>query len=250
MKAMILAAGIGSRLKPLTDNQPKALIKIDEVTLLEHTINYLKYHGINEIIVNVYHFASEVIHYLKEKNNFGIRIEVSDETGKLLNTGGGLKKAEWFFNNNSPFILTAVDVFTDLNLNDLLEYHKEQKALVTLAVKNRPSTRELLFSAQMLLCGWKSNITSEIKYVSDITHYRYAIAFSGIHVIQPEIFKLVTEEGPFPIIDLYLRLANRHKIVGFVNNNSKWYELGRYENFSRMERELGFKEVINKYNKK
>ncbi len=245
MKAMILAAGEGTRLKPLTDNIPKALLEIKGKPLLEHTINYLKHFGVDEIIINVHHFAEQIIDWLKSKKNFNIRIEISDETDMLLDTGGGLKKASWFFDDDSPFLLTTVDVITNLNLEKLYEFHIKSGALVTLAVKNRPSTREFLFDKDYSLCGWKSNITGERNILVKEDNVKHSIAFSTIHVISPAIFELITEEGPFPVTGLYLRLAKEQIIKGFVHDESFWMEFGRIENIEKAEKSEELEKVLS-----
>jgi NDP-sugar pyrophosphorylase family protein len=233
MKAMILAAGEGTRLKPLTDKIPKALVEVDGKTLLEHTVNFLKHYGVDEIIINAYHRAPQIIEYLNRNNNFNIRIEISDETGLLLNTGGGLKKASWFFDDKSPFFLATVDVITNLNLGSLYKYHCDSNALVTLAVKSRPSTREFMFDKDNQLCGWKNNVTGEKILLKGEEYIRHSLAFSGYHVISPVIFDMITEDGPFSITDLYLRLARSSLINCYIHNDSHWMEFGRLENVSR-----------------
>ena len=164
MKAMILAAGIGSRLRPLTDNRPKCLLEVQSLTLLEHTIRYLIYHGVDAIIINVHHLAGQVISFLNDHDHFGIDIRISDEQDALLDTGGGLRKAGWFFADGQPFFLTASDVITGLNLREMYAFHNERKALATLAVKDRPTTRNLLFDNEDRLCGWLNNQTGETRW--------------------------------------------------------------------------------------
>jgi NDP-sugar pyrophosphorylase family protein len=233
MKAMILAAGKGTRLLPLTEHLPKALIKIQEVPILQHCILYLKFFGVNEIIINVHHHADQIINFLKTNNNFGLRIEISDEREELLDTGGGLYKARWFFGNGDPFFLTTSDVITNLNLEFLYHYHLVNKPLATLAVKQRPSSREFLFDEQYNLCGWHNNMTGETRWTRYTDHPRQ-IAFSTIHVIDPAIFSLITEKGAFSMTDLYLRLASDHMIKGFEHNGSLWFECGRIENLEKL----------------
>jgi len=245
MKAMILAAGEGSRLKPLTDKIPKALVEVKGKTLLEHTINYLKHFGVDEIVINVHHFAEQIVAYLKDKNNFNIRIEISDETDRLLDTGGGLKKASWFFNDKSSFFLTTVDVITNLDLNKLYQFHLKSGALATLAVKKRPSTREFLFDKDYCLCGWKNNLTGEEKLLVSKDAVKYSIAFSTYHVINPVIFKLITEKDTFSMTDLYLRLAKEHTIKGFVHDESFWMEFGRIENIEKAEKSRVLEKAIS-----
>jgi len=244
MKGMILAAGKGTRLRPLTDKIPKALLKVQNKTLLEYSISYLKHYGVNNIIINVHHFADQIINYLKENRNFGIDITISDERDLLMDTGGGLKKASWFFNDNQPFVLMAVDIITDLNLNRIIDHHKKSGSLVSLAVKDRESTRNLLFNDDFRLCGWRSNVTGETKFVGGYGKYSHSIAFSGIHIISPEIFEHIEEEGLFSIIDLYLQLAETQKITGFEHNHSIWMEFGRIHNLKAAEESDEFQKVI------
>jgi len=246
MKAMILAAGKGTRMLPLTGNMPKALIEIQGVPLIEHTILYLKYYGITEIIINIHHHASQIVDFIKNKNNFGLNIEFSDESDLLLDTGGGLYKARHFFNDSQPFVLTSSDVITDLDLNHMLDAHVQKNPLATLAVKHRKSSRDFLFDSDFLLCGWYNNITGESRMIKEVSH-TIKIAFSTIHVINPVIFDLIFERGRFSIIDLYLRLANDHYITGFEHNNSKWFECGRFENLQQLNQCEEIKDIYKKY---
>jgi len=229
MKAMILAAGKGTRMLPLTETRPKALIEVQGVALLEHTIRYLKYYGIDEIILNIHHHAEQIISFIKMKNSFGMRIEFSDESEALLDTGGGLYKARWFFDDDQPFVLTSSDVITNLNLNDLIDFHKKKNPLATLAVKHRKSSRNFIFDQQYLLCGWQNNITGETRMIKEVND-PINIAFSTIHVINPAIFDLFLERGCFSIIDVYLRLASSNMIMGYPHDRSAWFECGRFEN--------------------
>ena len=230
---MILAAGKGTRLLPLTEHLPKALLKVQDVPLLQHCIMYFKFFGITEIIINVHHLADQITEFLAAHNNFGIRIEVSHEQEELLDTGGGLLKARWFFDNNRPFFLATSDVITNLNLEQLYHYHLNNKSLATLAVKQRASTRELIFDDQYNLCGWHNNSTGETRWARPTDHY-HQIAFSTIHVIDPSLFNLVSEHGAFSMTDLYLRLAKDHVIKGFEHNESLWFECGRIENIEKL----------------
>jgi NDP-sugar pyrophosphorylase family protein len=234
MKAMILAAGLGTRLKPLTDTRPKALVELSGRTLLEITLTRLRTFGVTEFIINVYHFADQVIDYLKSKNNFGLRIEVSREQ-VLLDTGGGLKKAAWFFledpkNLDDPFLLHNVDVISTIDFRDMLQFHTEHQALATLAVQSRDSTRQLLFNNDLQLVGRRidnkdSVISSEARNLSSPLH---PLAFSGIHILSPRLLPLLTEDGIFSIIDSYLRLsAQSQKILAFRADQYYWRDLGR-----------------------
>ncbi|MFO7368840.1 MAG: nucleotidyltransferase family protein [Bacteroidales bacterium] len=246
MKAMILAAGKGTRMRPLTDKMPKALLPVQGVALLEHTIRYLKYYGITEIIINVHHHAKQIIDFIEKNNSFGIRIEFSDETDELLDTGGGLYKARWFFDETEPFILTSSDVITDLDLNNLVGFHKKNKPLVSLAVKHRNSSRDFLFDQQYHLCGWHNNVNGETKLIREVAN-PVKIGFSTIHCISPSIFRLITERGCFSIVDSYLRLAVAHTIMGFEHDQSRWIECGRIENYPLLNEEPEIREIYNKY---
>jgi len=228
---MILAAGKGIRLQPLTNSMPKVLLKIGGITMLEHQINYLRYYGTSEIIINVHHFADDIIKFIKYKK-YDFRIEFSDEKEQLLETGGGLKKASWFFDDGKPFILMGADMYTTLNLAELVSYHKKQNPLATLAVKKRKSTREFLVNNKNLLCGWRNNITGEEIRLKNSIQPLENYGFSVIHVLNPEIFNHIKETGAFSMTTLYLRLAKQHPIMAYPCNDAEWYEFGRLENLN------------------
>jgi NDP-sugar pyrophosphorylase family protein len=240
MKAMVFAAGLGTRLRPLTDSRPKALVDVGGCTLLELTIKRLQAFGISEVIVNVHHFADVMIEYLKEKNNFGIRIEVSRED-LLLDTGGGLKKASWFFResgNDEPFIVHNVDVISNIDLQRLLDSHNATRALATLAVQQRSTSRYLLFNDDLQLCGRRAGRGGEPEIVRPAPHLE-ALAFSGIHVLSPRIFDLLDEDGAFSIIPAYLRLgASGEAIRGFRADQYYWRDVGRPEHLAMAADEL------------
>jgi NDP-sugar pyrophosphorylase family protein len=242
MKAMILAAGLGTRLRPLTDNRPKALVEVGGRTLLEITLSRLREFGVREVIINVHHFAEMVVDYLKANDNFGMRIEISREE-VLLDTGGGLKKAAHFFLENSspldePFILHNVDVISTIDLGRMAQFHDERKALATLAVQDRETSRYLLFDQQLRLCGRRSEENQAPELVRPAPQVQ-ALAFSGIHVISPRLFKMMTEEGVFSIITAYLRLAAQgESIVAFRADEYYWRDLGRAENVAQAGRDL------------
>ncbi len=240
MKAMIYAAGLGTRLKPLTDTKPKALIEIHGIPLLEIVIKKLIRSGYDEIIVNVHHHAEQVIDFIKQKASFGIRIEFSDERGLLLETGGGLKKAAWFFDDLKPFLIHNVDVLSDIDLQDMYDCHVKNDSLVTLAVRSRDTSRYLLFNSDNQLCGWENTKTNTKKIVSRNKEDLKPFAFSGIHIINPSVFLLMSEEGYFSIIDVYLRLARKYRITGYNHDKSFWLDLGRKENLIEAEK-LNFK---------
>ena len=234
MKAMILAAGLGTRLRPLTDDRPKALVEVGGRALLEIALVRLNSFGIREVIINVHHFADKIVNYLKVNHNFGMEIAISREDDLLLDTGGGLKKAAYFFPQNSasaeePFILHNVDVISTIDLRRMAQFHFENRALATLAAQDRQTARYLLFDDQLHLCGRKSGADREPELVRHSPHLR-PLAFSGIHVISPRLFSLMTEEGVFSIIAPYLRLAAQgEKILAFRADEYQWRDLGRLD---------------------
>ncbi|HET7440882.1 MAG TPA: nucleotidyltransferase family protein [Terriglobales bacterium] len=238
MKAMVFAAGLGTRLRPLTNDRPKALVEIEGRSLLEITLARLKGFGVREVIVNVHHFAEMVAEYLKAHKNFGMRVEISHEE-VLLDTGGGLKKAAWFFQedgSDEPFIVHNVDVISTIDLRRMVEFHKENEALATLAVKDRETVRYLLFDQNLQLCGRQRDGNPEMVRISAQSQ---ALAFSGIHVISPRIFGLMSEEGVFPILSTYLRLASQgEKILAFRADEYYWRDLGKPENIVQASHDL------------
>lgn len=230
MKAMIFAAGLGTRLRPLTNDKPKALVELGGMPLLEIAIRRLKHFGCKEIIVNVHHFADLIIDFLKKKKHFDIRIEISDERKLLLDTGGGLKKAAWFFDDGKPFLVCNADILTNLDLKRFYEYHLRQEALATLAIRNRDTSRYLLFDENTFeLKGWKNIKTGEVKWCSEKREGIVNRAFSGMHVIDPKMFSMMQEEAVFSIIDVYLSSAKEHRIVGFPHDDTIWLDVGKPE---------------------
>jgi len=247
MRAMILAAGLGTRLRPLTNDRPKALVEVAGRTLLEITLFRLREFGVREVIINVHHFADMVVDYLKKNDNFGMRIEVSHEP-ELLDTGGGLKKAAWFFLENSaggdePFILHNVDVISTIDLGRMAQFHRENQVLATLAVQERETSRYLLFGPQigdqqMQLCGRRAGSEQQPELVRAAREVQ-ALAFSGIHIISPRFLSMMTEEGSFSIIASYLRLASRGEdICAFRADEYYWRDLGRPESVAQAERDF------------
>jgi NDP-sugar pyrophosphorylase family protein len=226
MKAIIFAAGLGTRLKPLTDHCPKALIKLNGRPLLWHSINFLKQSGIDEVVVNVHHFADLMIDYL-QKEDFGIPVLISDESDDLLDTGGGLLKAHKLLGDDSPFIACNVDIISSVDLNKVIDYHNMNHPLATLVVRRRETNRFFMFNENMSLSGWK-NIESGEEIISNKTfHESIPWAFSGIQIISPSIFGLITENGKFSITKLYLRLAENYNIMGFPDSSDFWLDLGK-----------------------
>ena len=242
MRAMVLAAGLGTRLRPLTDDRPKALVEVAGLTLLEITLTRLQSFGVNEAIVNIHHFADMVIDYLKARDNFGMRIEVSRED-VLLDTGGGLKKAAWFFLENTrseaePFLLHNVDVISSIDLGQMIQAHKEKQSLATLAVHKRESSRQLLFDEHGKLCGRRAGRDREPEIVRTATKLE-PLAFSGIHVISPRLLKMISEDGVFSIIDAYLRLAGQGESISvFRADEYYWRDLGKPESVIQATRDL------------
>ena len=225
MKAMIFAAGLGTRLRPLTDNIPKALVKVNSLTMLEITINRLIMFGFDQIIINVHHFADQITAYLIKKQNFGIDVSISDERSQLLDTGGGLLKASYFFDDGKAFLVHNVDIISGIDLQAMYNYHISSGNMATLAVKTRNTERQLLFRTDMLLCG-RINGKTGVKTLMKETDLCLPYAFSGIHIIDPEIFQHVSGKGPFALIDLYLELANNNKIGAYVHEQDEWLDVG------------------------
>jgi len=242
MKAMVLAAGLGTRLRPLTDDRPKALVEVAGRTLLEITLTRLKSFGVSEAIVNVHHFSDMVVAYLKANDNFRMRIELSRED-VLLDTGGGLKKAAWFFresseNGEEAFLLHNVDVLSSIDLAAMLRAHVESQSLVTIAVQKRQSSRQLLFNEHGILCGRIAGREQDEEIVRPARQVE-PLAFCGLHVISPRLFALMTEDGAFSIIDTYLRLASQgEKISAFRADKYYWRDLGKLESVRMAAKDL------------
>lgn len=238
MKAMILAAGMGTRLQPLTLTKPKALVEVNGVPMLEIVIRRVIKYGFNDIIINVHHFADQIIDFLRKNYNFGVSMTISDETDLLLDTGGGLLRARDFFNDGKPFLVHNVDVLTNINLTELYNYHAQHKSLATLAVKNRSTSRSLLVNRNQELCGWKNNETGKTIIAKGTEAELTSTAFSGVHVINPEIFPFISETGVFSITNTYLRLAEHHSILTWNHNNDLWFDLGRISNLREAEKHM------------
>jgi NDP-sugar pyrophosphorylase family protein len=227
-KGMILAAGLGTRLRPVTCSIPKALVKVDGLTLLEVAIRHLADHGVKKIIINVHHYAGQIIDYLDQNKNFGLNITISHESEQLLDTGGGLKKASAFFQGDGSFFVRNVDIISDLDLTSMMENHLKSKSLVTIAVRRRATSRYFLFDQDQRLCGWKNLKTGEkVLSYKPLTDPEM-LAFSGIQILNPEIFPLITEEGKFSLTSLYIRLAKDHLIKGFIDNGNVWRDAGKH----------------------
>ena len=227
---MIFAAGLGTRLKPLTDTVPKALVPVAGKPLLEHIVLKLKAAGFDEIIVNVHHFAEQIIDFFKEKNNFDIRIEISDETDRLLDTGGGIKRAAAFFDDGKPFLLYNVDIISNVDLRRMYDFSLKKNALATLLVSKRHTSRYLLFDKQNRLAGWLNETTKEVKspYPTLNPNDYSKLAFAGIHVLSPAIFKYMNDwSGKFSIVDFYLSIADTCTIEGYTQTGLQALDVGR-----------------------
>jgi len=233
MQAMILAAGLGTRLKPITDKIPKALVKIKDKTLLELQIKKLKSSGFDQIIINVHHFADQVEEFLKENLYFRCDIIISDEREKLLDTGGALKKASEYF-KDEPFVLHNVDVLSNIVINKFYNVHKNNNSIATVAVRERESSRCFLFDNENQLCGWKNKKSGEVKMSREAKDKIIEFAFSGISVIDPKIFKYFPAEKKFSLVDLLLEAAKEEKISAYVHNEDEWVDLGKPENLSQV----------------
>jgi NDP-sugar pyrophosphorylase family protein len=247
MKAMLLAAGMGTRLRPLTDDRPKALVEVAGRTLLEIALTRLRNFGIREVIINVHHFAGMLESYLKANNNFGLQIEISREE-TLLDTGGGLKKAAYFFHNaasrQEPFILHNVDIISNIDFGQMLKFHAERNALATLAVQDRQTSRYLLFDDSLELCGRRAGTEGQPQLVRPTLHPQ-ALAFSGVHIISPRFLNMMSEEGAFSIIDSYLRLAGQgEKLLGFRADKYYWRDLGRPEHITQATEDIAGKRIL------
>lgn len=234
-KAMIFAAGLGTRLKPWTDNHPKALAQVNGKPLLQRNIEYVKSFGITDIIINVHHFANQIVEFLDINNYFNCNVTVSHEKEEPLETGGGLKKANWFLQDSDPFLVINADILTNLNIADMLQFHAQHRPLVTLAVTNRHASRNFLFNNKGLLCGWRDNRSGTEKISIPATH-TIPKAFSGIHMIDPAVFSLITEEGKFSLVDLYLRLSAQESIMCYDHSGDLLIDVGKPEAIQQAER--------------
>lgn len=237
MKAMILAAGLGTRLKPWTDHHPKALALVNGKSLLQRNVEYLQQFGIREVLVNVHHFADQIIETIQLNKGWGSDITISDETEEVLETGGGLKKAAWYFSKEESFVVMNADILTDLKLDVMIAKHQQNKPLATLAISERNTSRYFLFNDLGHLKGWRNVNTGEEKPVE--ISLRVAnlkqMAFSGIHVIQSSLFPLIHREGKFSMVDVYLDLCNEHVISGYDHTGAILVDVGKPESILKAE---------------
>lgn len=237
MRAIVFSAGLGTRLKPLTNTIPKAMVQLNGKPLLWHAIEKLKAAGIREIIVNVHHFSEQLIAYI-ENTNFEIPVSISDESDQLLDTGGGILKAKEFLKQSRHFMAFNVDIVSTVNLSQLIEFHKNNKAMATLVVRERSTSRYLFWDKNHQLTGWKNLQTNEEKIVGPTFHNSTPYAFSGIQLLSSEIFDQIEEDGKFSIIDLYLRLGKTASIKCFIDRSDFWIDLGKPGQLEEAERIL------------
>jgi NDP-sugar pyrophosphorylase family protein len=238
MRAMILAAGQGTRLRPFTDHIPKPLVRFKGTPLLEIIIQRLLNTGIEKIVVNVHHMADQVIEFLKSREYYHGRVVISDERDRLMDTGGGVLKASELLDNGEPFIVHNVDVYTNLDFCRMIHVHNSSEALITIAVKKRNTSRSLLFDDQNQLTGWQHNQTRQKKIIRNHSGDLSDYGNSCIYIINPEFFQLVETREPISLTDIYLDLARNHIIKGYIHNQDYWYNLGLYEAFLEAEKEV------------
>ncbi len=239
MKAMVFAAGLGTRLQNETADKPKALVKVAGKPLLFHAIAKLKDAGITEVVVNVHHFADQVIKYI-HSNDFGVKVYISDERDLLLETGGGLKKAAPFFTDNQPILIYNVDILSNIDISLLIADHLETGALATLAVRKRETQRYFKFDDEKQLVGWINKKTGETKNSRpDVFDTAEEMAFSGIHVVRPEMFGLMPDIERFSITNFYLEVASTHTIKGFYDTSDLWIDVGKPEQLEEARRIFG-----------
>ncbi len=233
MKAMILAAGLGTRLKPLTETKPKALAEVNGIPIIEFTIKKLIKCGFEKIIINVHHFPDQIINFLQERNYFGIEIKISDERDLLLDTGGGLKKASAYFDDGRPFLIHNADIFSEIDLKKFYEFHLKSDSEATLAVQKRESSRYFLFDEQNILCGWKNVKTGEEKITRPPEGNLSALAFSGVQILNPSVLNFMPDKQVFSLVDFYLSIASKKRISYFDHSDSVFIDLGKKENLDK-----------------
>lgn len=224
---MILAAGLGTRLRPLTNDRPKAMVRIKGIPLLEIVIRRLSYFGVKDIIINTHHFADQITDYLSQRDNFGLNIKISHEKEEPLETGGGLKQAASFFSDGEPFILCNTDILTNLDFYEMNQLHQKNQAVATLATRQRATSRYLIFDEKNQLVGWTNIKTRELKMVRSVAGRFQLRAFSGLHIIHPDLFQFFSEKNRFSIIDTYLKAAETMNIQCFPDDESLWLDVGK-----------------------
>jgi MurNAc alpha-1-phosphate uridylyltransferase len=234
MKAMIFAAGLGTRFKPWTDKHPKALAPVNGKSLLQRNVEYFQQFGITEVVVNVHHFADQIIHAIEENNGWGSKVIISDERDEVLETGGGLLNARTLLEGDEPFVTINADILTDLDLNQLIAYHREQSALISFGVTDRTTSRYFLFDEKDRLCGWTNTKTGERRISLDKTGL-VPKAYSCVVVFEPEIFGLIRQRGKFSLVETYLDLAVQYPIMAFDHSGDKLVDVGKPESIAKAE---------------
>lgn len=234
MKALIFAAGKGTRLQPFTNHHPKALASVNGVPLLERNIKYLQSFGINDFVVNLHHFGNQIFDFLKLNDNFSANIEISDESDLLLETGGGLVFARPFLDNGEDFLIMNADILTDMNITEFVNFHQSKNDFITLAVSDRNSSRKLLFNNDLILKGWKNVNTGETRLAESNTGFT-ELAFSGIHCVNPSIFNKIKRTGKFSIMEEYLDMMSTEKISGY-QHHAHLIDVGRPESIIEAEK--------------
>ena len=229
-KAMLFAAGLGTRLKPFTDHHPKALAQVNNKSLLQRNLNYLQSFGIKHFVINVHHFADQIIAALDKLSSEQWSYDISHEVNGPFETGGGLAfAAKYLSGHDQPFVVMNVDILTDLDLNGMFDYHQKIQPLVTLAVTDRKSSRHFLFDDEMKWVGWRNNKTGEEKWVNGWVENTKPFAFSGIHIIDPRIFGFMPTEGTFSIVDVYLRIAKDELVIAYDHTGDLVLDVGKPE---------------------
>jgi NDP-sugar pyrophosphorylase family protein len=234
VKAMIFCAGLGTRFKPWTDTHPKALAIVNGKSLLQRNVEYLQKYDITDIVVNVHHFADQIIDAIDKSKGWGSNITISDEKDEVLETGGGLMKARKFLEGDT-FLTINVDILTDANLKYFLATHQQENSLITLAITNRKTSRYLLFNKYNRLCGWRNIQTREERIALEAKDM-FEKAYSGLAIFEPGVFDLITLQHKFSLIDVYLSLAHDNKIAGFDHSESKFLDVGKPESVELAER--------------
>lgn len=231
--AMIFAAGLGTRLYPLTANKPKALVEINGVTLLERSIRKLESAGIRHIIINIHHFGEQIIDFLAQ-HTFTAQIDISDERNQLLDTAGGLKHAEPLLGNAKEILLYNVDILSDIDLNALYTYHHSMKAVATIAIRRRQTSRYFLFDKENTLCGWCNHSTGE-KNITRLASPLQEYAFSGIHILNRKLLSLIPPQKKLSITPFYLNCAEKYLIKGYLHTNDFWIDCGKIQDIEQLQ---------------
>jgi len=227
-QAMLFAAGLGTRFKPWTDIHPKALAQVNGKSLLERNVKYLLSAGISDIVINVHHFSDQILNAIEDASGWGANIQISNEEDEVLETGGGLLKAMPLFAPDLPILLLNVDILTDMNLEKFMEFHRLQKAMATLAVSDRESSRCFLFDGGGSLTGWRNKGTGAEKWVSE-SREGGEKAFSGLAILQYEVLNMIERRGKFSLVDVYLDLAGQNSVKAYEPEKCSWVDVGRNE---------------------